>query len=1262
MFEIAGDDIVRLTDGDLRTLVARLASSELRAQQLPLSSVTAGGNQDAADGGLDVRVDCPAPFTNPDFVPMTLTGYQVKRPDMPASAIRNEMRPNGILRPVIRDLAAGSGAYIIVSAQGSIADKALDDRRKAIRDQLHDLPTSDQLKTDFYDRERLAAWVNEYPGVAAWVRSQTGRALAGWHNVGDWLGTEVQGAGPYFLDDKACLIDERLKEGRPISVGNGIAELRSELRESKRCVRLIGQSGLGKTRLVQALFETDVGEEPLDPGSALYADYSVETTPAARDMAQQLVASGRSVILVVDNCNPATHSDLARICSQPPSNVSLLTIEYDVRDDEPEHTAVFRLQSVSNDLVEKWVEQSFPAVSQVDRRRIADFSDGNFRVAGVLAGTLGKGESLGELKDSALFDRIFWQRNKPDRNLQLAAEDLSLVYSLDGEDVSTEGELVQIGRIRNVDADTFFAALVELKNRGVAQSRGRWRAILPQAIANRLAASALARIPPSRFDQLCASLPPRMRESLSRRIGYLHNSHDAQAAVGRWLATEGALGDLFLPSETSLKIITNIAPVAPEATLAGIERELSGRNQEVIFATDAVGRWQWIHLIKALGYDPPMFQRAATLLARFVAAEQEDQRLNSAEGAFTDLFHLYLSGTQASPDQRREFIRQLAASPDPAVRRGACMALDALLTAHSFSSSSSFEFGARSRDWGWMPKLNRDVWDWYSAAINLAVELSSVLADARDILARHIRELWLIGPCNVALECAAAHLTADEPWLKGWLGFRTSRKFDGKSMPDDVKARLDAIIERLKPRDLLSNARATVLDHGIYGVDIVDGGPDDDDDVERPYRQAALMARDVGRALAHDSQSRKVFLAELQSIPNASRAFDCGRGLADAADDLLAMLEELSGAFSATESSMSYIRVLAGFVCNAYVREPAFILSALNVAADDPTLKQCLPYLQVEIGIDVSGIARLRRAIAGGGLQAATLRCLAFGGVISDAPPKELGELLLDVATLPGGIWVAVEILHMRFFSDLSDKHPYDTSLTQVGRQLLHGVGLGKQAGLPNLDYAIGQLVNVCCSGAEGERVAYDLCTRIARAFASMHIHTTDVHTVLNAVFKAQPLIALDVFLLPDPSLGELRHLHSIFDFETTVEVVGAPILTQWADVDAATRYPLLGQVLTLFKGRRGDESNDLSPLFLQLLGQAPDKRGFLGNAFSHIHPSGWVGSLANALNQRRESVLKLRQSPFPEVRDWVDQLSPELDKWIARERKREHQEEQRFE
>src|SRR5438105_4858833 len=125
MFDISGNEIALLDDKDLRTLIGRLCEAELRARRFPISAVTWGGDQNAGDGGLDVRVELAPQATIDGFIPRPNTGLQVKRTDMPRSSILQEMRPDGRIRPVIEELAAHSGAYIIVSSLGSASDSAL---------------------------------------------------------------------------------------------------------------------------------------------------------------------------------------------------------------------------------------------------------------------------------------------------------------------------------------------------------------------------------------------------------------------------------------------------------------------------------------------------------------------------------------------------------------------------------------------------------------------------------------------------------------------------------------------------------------------------------------------------------------------------------------------------------------------------------------------------------------------------------------------------------------------------------------------------------------------------------------------------------------------------------------------------------------------------------------------------------------------------------------------------------------------------------
>lgn len=99
MLEITADDIERLNDEDLRALVARLCEAEVRQRGFSTSFVTWGGNQNAADAGIDVRVALPAGSATEGFLPRPKTCFQVKKQDMPRNEIVAEMRPKDVIRP-----------------------------------------------------------------------------------------------------------------------------------------------------------------------------------------------------------------------------------------------------------------------------------------------------------------------------------------------------------------------------------------------------------------------------------------------------------------------------------------------------------------------------------------------------------------------------------------------------------------------------------------------------------------------------------------------------------------------------------------------------------------------------------------------------------------------------------------------------------------------------------------------------------------------------------------------------------------------------------------------------------------------------------------------------------------------------------------------------------------------------------------------------------------------------------------------------------
>lgn len=81
------DYIAALDDEALRTLIAYLCEAECKQLGFNPAAVTWGGDQNAPDGGIDVRVSLPEGSMIEGFIPCAETGIQVKATDMLKAAI-----------------------------------------------------------------------------------------------------------------------------------------------------------------------------------------------------------------------------------------------------------------------------------------------------------------------------------------------------------------------------------------------------------------------------------------------------------------------------------------------------------------------------------------------------------------------------------------------------------------------------------------------------------------------------------------------------------------------------------------------------------------------------------------------------------------------------------------------------------------------------------------------------------------------------------------------------------------------------------------------------------------------------------------------------------------------------------------------------------------------------------------------------------------------------------------------------------------------
>ena len=232
------------------------------------------------------------------------------------------------------------------------------------------------------------------------------------------------------------------------------------------------------------------------------------------------------------------------------------------------------------------------------------------------------------------------------------------------------------------DARALYPDIAELKRRDLVQQRGVWRALLPHAIANRLAAMALENIPRKDFDELIDNASPRLLKSISRRLGYLHTSPAAQVIVKRWLADDGLLGRIEHLDETGRAMLKNVAPVDPTEVVDAIERAVLRTCQA---GKTLVGE-DFRILLVALAYDARLFDRCVALILDLIEGEEPGPYANQVRNSFAHFFYLFLSGTHATVEQRCRVIDNLLKSTSTVRRELGFKSLEAILQTSHLSS------------------------------------------------------------------------------------------------------------------------------------------------------------------------------------------------------------------------------------------------------------------------------------------------------------------------------------------------------------------------------------------------------------------------------------------------------------------------------------------------------------------------------------------------------------------------------------------------
>jgi len=1178
---------------------------------------------------------------------------------MAAAALTKEMRPKGKVRPLFAELAKQNGAYIVFSTD-DVANTGYQKRLAAMTEALADVPNGERVHLDFLGADRIARWVNQHPGITLDVLEAAGRSVRGWRPYGGWS-TANQETTAYLHDESS----RARVGGNAVEIIAAITAMRRELSVAGGAVRLVGISGMGKTRLAEALFDRALDPATaIAPSRAIYGDSGTELGVGSALLAEQLVASGVEAVIVVDNCTARLHSQLAEIVGRAGSRSSLLTIDYDVGDDQPSNTLVVSLGDNSDDVLAALLEKRRPKLSVADRRHVAEFAGGNARVALKIAEGAEDGVSLASLNDTELLGRLFQSgRQDQDAHARRCAEAASLVYAFymergDQSDI----EYPILAGVAGVSIEEFYRQIAIFLDWGIVQQRGPQRAVMPPPIANMLAAEALRRLEPCALIATFDTGPPRLFASFARRLGFLHHIPQAVTLAEALLADGQRLGQPHDLANADLTAFLNLAPAAPEAALAAIERTLAGPQRGAFLSPDRSDRREFAELLVHLAYGVDLFARAMNVLLAFVVAEPADAGNNSVRTHFLERFWIVLSFTLADLPMRAAFIDRLVDDDDERVRSVGLDALNHMVETGHFSSSLGDRFGTRPRSREWRPRGIEQT-QWFRSGLDRLIRVACSNAAganiARRIVANHTRELVNSGYADLALD-AVQKISDGRYWDAGWNAVSEALSFDRTGFDTNLRAQMLALETKLRPSKPEELFEAFVL-----GEPWRHWHPRGRE--KHPVRNVAKLAQALGKCLIRRGLVTDGQIELALGVEGQTSVYDFGEGLAKAAKDIPAEWNRLLSAYRAKAGGSRNPTLLAGFLKGAARRDTAWVDDQLDAMVEDIDLRADIVFLHPSMALGSQAMRRFSHALSAGVVPAPSFQGLMYGGVTKSIPAPDLSDFLAQLYEAENGALSALKVLHMRIFGDRSDKREIAPELVVLGRAFVSNPRTYEEAHARE-DYGIASIAKLALLGDGGADTAVAICRAMRGGGRSNRQHVREFDKVCALVREQYLRVVLDEIVIhPEAGDSLIGHFFGSSardddDRQQNVVAIDASVALQWVGEDSLVRAPRLASFIPYSVSNADTGALEWVPLARALIDTASDPIAVL-NAFERRFWSGSSsGSFSSRFVRRKPLLAILADHDNRSIRNWVRQAQQRLDDDIRRWDAHDRGQESRFE
>lgn len=1255
--QVSHEDVKLLSPGQLVTVLWHLVSLELAANRLHQHESSVPLSIYIKDGGIDGLAQWSGGPERTSYLPSRHVGFQSKATDMDESQCAGEIRTSkGKLKSQVRSLMENGGHYVLFMGRDCV-EASKKPRREALKKAIEEASGAggdssiavDEKRISILDASDIAAWINVYPAavsqVGYFISRQIGPAI-GWEEMSGYPEMSI----PYRETDRARI--------------DAAAAIREETRRPRSVVRVLGSSGLGKTRFLFEVFRPALVGMP--PAQAVPSDFCYvrgETTDLV-GLVREWRRSKRTGVLVVDDCPIDLHSKLRSEIKHSDSRLSLVTVgnDLDPAAYSEADTKVIKIEPVSAASIRQLLDVAFPELREEDREFIAhELAQGYPLMAIRVAEARKDNAPLTARLGPETLEKLLGIPAPRGSAAEKVISAFSLFENVGVyDDLADEREFVRKTFCPDVSAEEFFAILQDFQGSGAINRYGRLMQVRPRPLAIRFAADWWGRCSPELALRIVGlPFPANLSEAFCQRLRMLDFVPALKETAEKLCGGQGPFGQArVLRSELGSRLFRAIAEVNPLAAVKALKSVLASADETSLLEIQGEPRRNLVLALEKLCFPIETFADAAVLLGRLATAENE-RWANNATGNFVRLFMILLPGTQAPFAVRLPIVQSLARSSDQKQQLVAIEALENAIRTHNFTGTSGPEHqGSSGAQQEYRPKVWGEVFAYWSAALTelttLATSNSAISERAASAIASNVRGLIQSGrldDVDAAIEKVAA--SKGGVWPAAMDALRESLRFEGKDFPKDVQERIASWLSRFEPEDLKGKLRLHVTEAPFQCEEDEHGEWQD---------LAAKRAVELGVAAASRWHELYPLLIDVMS-GKQHQAYAFGQGLARGCKYDRERLSTILSSVKQIELARRNVAILSGWLVALDQHDAAQVDTVLQQVAQTDALRESLPQILSGLRQKDDRVALLIRLLHEGTISPNQLHGLANGRALNDVCPASV-VALCDAFLKFGaeGAWVTIDVASMYAYDD---KQKWLAVAPTVKRALLHEHLLARNRPgiLIDAHLAARAAKSLLVDDAQFARaLAQDVIDGIVqpRAEGRIEFALADILGVLLEHQLAETWPALRATLSMGGS-AQFR-LKNLLRGRVTAESksrliakVPTTLLREWCEESPDVAPYILAGSIGISDEREAGKWILTEPAMM-LIDRYGESSDVLSALAANLNTFSWTGSLIPFYERQMDLLTPLTTHAIEKVRQWASNLILGAREQIQQEKTREEE------